>query len=148
YPSKNLGAYGEAGALVTSDPAIAAKARMLRNHAQLERYRHECIGYNYRMEALQAAVLSVKLPYLDEWNAARRHHARHYQEQLASARGIVLPPTRDDCESAYHLFVIELANRDRMAEQLAAAGIESGLHYPIPVHLQPAYRHLGFPTGS
>jgi dTDP-4-amino-4,6-dideoxygalactose transaminase len=148
YPGKNLGAYGEAGALVTNDPSLADQARMLRDHAQRERYRHETIGYNYRMDGVQGAVLSVKLPHLDAWNARRQKHALRYYELLLDVPAIGLPVIGPDRESVYHLFVIELDDRDRVAASLRERGIQTGLHYPIPVHLQPAYRKLGLKKGS
>ena len=148
YPGKNLGAYGEAGGLVTNDAAIADQARTLRDHAQRERYRHEGIGYNYRMDALQGAVLGVKLPHLDEWNERRRRHALHYYQRLQAVPDIGLPVVRTDRESVHHLFVIEVEERDGLARRLAAHGVQTGLHYPIPVHLQPAYRDLGLGEGS
>jgi dTDP-4-amino-4,6-dideoxygalactose transaminase len=147
YPGKNLGAYGEGGALVTDDEALASRARRLREHGQSRRYYHEELGYNYRMDSLQAAVLSAKLKRLDAWNAARAAHARRYDALLAG-----LPLTRpaffSDTESVWHLYVIECDRRDAVREQLAAAGIETGLHYPVPVHLQQAYAHLGYKPGD
>src|SRR5262249_53304760 len=148
YPGKNLGAYGEAGALVTNDLALADQARMLRDHAQRERYRHETLGYNYRMDGFQGAVLNVKPPHLDAWNERRRLHARRYRERLRAVPGIALPCDRPDQEGVHHLYVIRVSQRDRVAMKLRAQGIQTGLHYPIPVHLQPAYRHLGLGEGS
>jgi dTDP-4-amino-4,6-dideoxygalactose transaminase len=148
YPGKNLGAYGEGGALVTNRSDIADKARMLRDHAQRKRYLHESIGFNYRMDALQGAVLGVKLAHLDNWNAARRRHAEHYRERLIDAPGIKLPIDWHDCESVWHLFVVEVDERERVQREMLAAGIHTGLHYPTPVHLQPAYQHLGYSEGS
>lgn len=148
YPGKNLGAYGEGGAIVTNDAVIAEKARALRDHGQTERYRHEMLGYNYRMTGFQGAVLDIKLRYLDRWNEARRMHARQYLDKLRGTPGLGLPVPDDEKQSVYHLFVVELAQRDRVAEQLKAFGIHTGLHYPVPVHLQPAYQHLGHRAGS
>ncbi len=148
YPGKNLGAYGEAGALVTNDPELADKARALRDHGQRQKHRHETVGYNYRMSGFQGAVLDVKLTYLDEWNAARRAHTRRYLAQLAGTPGLGLPIIDDERESVFHLFVVEVADRERIAADLKAAGVETGLHYPVPVHLQPAYAHLRLPAGS
>ena len=147
YPGKNLGGYGEGGALVTNDPAIAEKARMLRDHAQPERYRHETLGYNYRMDGFQGAVLDVKLRRLDEWNAARRRHASSYRRRLADIPSLTLPPIVAETESAWHLFVIESDRRDLLRRRLSERHIDTGLHYPIPVHLQPAYAHLGLKPG-
>jgi dTDP-4-amino-4,6-dideoxygalactose transaminase len=148
YPGKNLGAYGEGGALVTNNPALADEARVLRDHGQRKRYHHESIGYNYRMDALQGAVLSAKLPSLDGWNESRRRHASRYLELLAEFGGLTLPKTPDDRESVFHLFVVELAERDRAVQQLNRARVQTGLHYPVPVHLQPAYNGLGLGAGS
>jgi dTDP-4-amino-4,6-dideoxygalactose transaminase len=148
YPGKNLGAYGEAGALVTNDPSLADQARMLRDHAQRERYRHETVGYNYRMDALQAVVLNARLPRLDTWNAQRQRHALCYYERLQDVPGLALPAVDPNRDSVHHLFVIELDDRDRVAGFLRARGIQTGLHYPVPVHLQPAYRSLGLGPGA
>ncbi len=147
YPGKNLGGYGEGGALVTDDPGIADRARVLRDHAQRQRYHHETVGYNYRMDAFQGAVLEVKLRHLDEWNRARRRHASSYRRRLAGVPSLGLPPVAPDCESAWHLFVVESDDRERIRRGLADRGVDTGLHYPIPVHLQPAYRHLGIGPG-
>jgi dTDP-4-amino-4,6-dideoxygalactose transaminase len=148
YPGKNLGAYGEAGALVTDDPELADRARALRDHGQRQKHRHEAIGYNYRMSGFQGAVLDVKLKYLDEWNAARRAHAQRYLAGLAGLPQVGLPVLDDELESVFHLFVIEVDDRDRIAARLKTEGIDTGLHYPVPVHLQPAYHALGLPPGS
>jgi len=148
YPGKNLGAYGEGGALVTSDAEIADRARALRDHGQRQRYRHEEIGYNYRMDAFQGEVLRIKLEFLDDWNAARQSHAEHYRMHLADVPGLRLPEVPDDRTSVFHLYVVELDERDETVVQLKAAGIQTGLHYPIPVHLQPAYAHLRHAEGA
>jgi len=148
YPGKNLGAYGEAGALVTDDASFAAKVRMLRDHAQSERYRHDTIGYNYRMDAFQGAVLNTKLNRLDEWNARRRMIAERYRRRLESLPWLELPQEMSDRTSVYHQFVVALDRRDEAAARLATVGIQTGLHYPIPLHLQPAYDDLGYVRGS
>ena len=148
YPGKNLGAYGEAGALVTNDAEIAATARALRDHAQRRRYHHDTLGYNYRMDGFQGAVLGIKLRHLDEWNAARRRNAEAYRQRLADLDGVTAPREPAGCEGVYHLFVIEADGRDDIAQKLNEAGIATGLHYPVPVHLQPAYAHLGLAEGS
>jgi len=149
YPSKNLGALGEGGALVTSDPKIAARAQALRSHAQFDqKNRHDRLGYNYRMDACQAAVLHVKLRELDAWNELRRKHARQYLEELANIEGLQLPDWDAHAESVFHLFVVAAENRDALAEQLRAVGVDTGVHYPIPVHLQPAFADLQHATGS
>lgn len=149
YPSKNLGAIGEGGALVTSDPEIAARARALRNHGQFRgRNRHDEVGYNYRMDACQAAVLQVKLPRLDGWNERRRDHARRYHELLAGIDGLNLPDWDPHRESVFHLFVLTTDRRDEIARELAKAGIETGRHYPVPIHLQRAFADLEYGENS
>jgi dTDP-4-amino-4,6-dideoxygalactose transaminase len=147
YPTKNLGAYGEAGALVTDDDATAVRARSLRDHAQSKRYVHEELGYNYRMDSFQAAVLRVKLKHLDEWNAARTRIAQQYHELLAGTR-FVLPNCAADSECVWHCYVIECEDRDRVRDALTEAGIGTAVHYPLPLHLQPVYRGLGYKPGD
>jgi dTDP-4-amino-4,6-dideoxygalactose transaminase len=147
YPTKNLGAYGEGGALLTNDEKLAARARSLREHAQSARYIHEDIGYNYRMDSFQAAVLRVKLKRLDAWNAARTARARRYSERLAGTPyGMPLVPA--DSESVWHCYVIECEDRDRVRAALAEAGIDTAINYPLPLHLQPVYRSLGHCRGD
>ena len=148
YPGKNLGAFGEAGAVVTGDEKIAQKIRMIRDHGQKEKYVHEIEGYNGRMDAIQAGVLRVKLTKLQEWNLSRRKHAALYRELLSGIPGIVLPTEPDFAFSVYHLFVILLDDRDGLREFLQKKGIATGLHYPLPLHLQKAYAHLGYQPGS
>lgn len=147
YPGKNLGACGEGGALVTRRDAIAERAKCLRNHGQARRYEHVEIGFNYRMDSLQAALLSLKLRHLDEWNARRKNHAREYSAALAPL-GVRVPSEFPDSESVWHCYVIEVADRDLIRSRLLDHGIETGMHYPIPIHLQPAYRHLGYTEGA
>ncbi len=147
YPGKNLGAYGEGGALTTNDPQIAEFARTLRDHGQTKRYFHDFIGYNYRMDGFQGAVLRVKLRHLDEWNTRRREIARRYRELLEGAP-VTLPQDSADCECNYHLFVAWTAERDEVREALAAAGVQTAIHYPRPVHLQRPYAALGYRAGS
>jgi dTDP-4-amino-4,6-dideoxygalactose transaminase len=147
YPTKNLGAFGEGGAVVTDDDALADRLRRLRNHAQRERYYHEEIGYNYRMESFQGAVLSVKLPYLDRWNAARTACAKRYSELLADLP-IKLPRIYPEATSVWHAYVVELDNRDKVRERMAAAGVDTGLYYPLPLHMQKPYLPLGYKPGS
>ncbi len=147
YPTKNLGAYGEGGALTTNDDRIAEFARAARNHGQSVRYEHEFVGYNYRMEGFQGAVLQVKLKHLEEWNARRRQLAAIYRQQLEGVRvDIPLDDSRDEC--AYHLFVIYSHERNCVKRLLADRGIETMIHYPRPLHLQPAYATLGIPEGT
>jgi dTDP-4-amino-4,6-dideoxygalactose transaminase len=147
YPTKNLGAYGEGGALLATDDKLAARARSLREHAQSARYVHEEVGYNYRMDSFQAAVLRVKLKHLDAWNAARAAHARRYTELLAGTR-YGLPAVPADSEPVWHCYVIECENRDRVRAALNDAGIDTAVNYPVPLHLQPVYRSLGYHRGD
>jgi dTDP-4-amino-4,6-dideoxygalactose transaminase len=147
YPSKNLGAYGEGGALITNDPAIAQRARSLRDHAQSQKYLHDEIGYNYRMDGFQGAVLSIKLKYLDEWNTARIDRAQQYTELLKDS-SYKLPAHVSDSECVWHCYVIETPERDRIRSALQDVGIQSAVHYPIPIHLQKAYVHLDYRSGD
>ncbi len=147
YPGKNLGAYGEAGAVVTNDDALARRFRALRDHAQDKRYHHSEIGFNYRMDAMQGAVLGVKLRHLEEWTDARIGLAARYH-QLLSDLEIELPEVANQRRHVWHLFVALHPQRDRIRKELEAAGIHTGLHYPIPLHLQKAYQHLGGQVGD
>jgi dTDP-4-amino-4,6-dideoxygalactose transaminase len=147
YPGKNLGAYGEGGAITTNDGIIAERVRILRDHAQSAKYRHEEVGFNYRMDGIQGAVLGVKLGHLDTWNAARRQVAARYQA-LLNDTALVLPGEVAGRRSVWHLYVVRHPERDLLQHALTEAGIGSGLHYPIPVHLQPAYDHLGHRPGD
>ena len=147
YPGKNLGAYGEGGALTTNDTQIAQRARSLRDHAQNERYFHDEIGYNYRMDSFQAAVLAIKLKQLDNWNSARADRAACYAKLLKDS-SYKLPTHFPDCECIWHCYVIECQDRDRVRNALQEAGIETGLHYPLPIHLQKAYAFLGYRRGD
>jgi dTDP-4-amino-4,6-dideoxygalactose transaminase len=147
YPTKNLGAYGEGGALTTNDDRVAAFARTARSHGQTGRYDHKFVGYNYRMGGLQGAVLRVKLRRLYAWTERRREIASEYRRMLAGAR-LELPSDdpRDEC--VYHQFALYAGNRDALASQLAEREIETAVHYPKPLHLQQAYLSLGFPRGT
>ena len=147
YPTKNLGAFGEAGAITTNDDKVAARLRHLRDHAQIEKYRHEELGFNYRMDELQGAILGVKLRYLDGWNQARAELAHAYTSRLAKA-ALTLPCESPGRKHVWHLFVLRSPQRDQLCRKLAQASIGSGLHYPIPLHLQPAYRFLGYKPGD
>jgi dTDP-4-amino-4,6-dideoxygalactose transaminase len=147
YPSKNLGAYGEGGALVTNDPSIAQRARSLRDHAQSQKYLHDEIGYNYRMDSFQGAVLSVKLKHLDDWNTARIDCARQYGELLKGS-SYKLPLHMSDSECVWHCYVIETPERDRIRAALQDVGIQTAVHYPVPIHLQKAYAHLDYRSGD
>ncbi len=147
YPTKNLGAYGEGGALTTDDDRIAKFARAARNHGQASRYEHDFVGYNYRMQGFQGAVLRIKLRRLYAWTARRQEIARTYRQSLAGARlEIPVDDARDEC--VYHQFVIYASNRNSLAAKLAEREIETIVHYPRPVHLQPAYSSLGLPPGT
>jgi dTDP-4-amino-4,6-dideoxygalactose transaminase len=148
YPGKNLGAFGEAGGITTNDDALAARARILRDHGSPEKYRHSVVGYNYRMEGLQGAVLDVKLRHLEKWNQARRSLAARYSERLRGVGDLVLPVERPYGRSAWHLYVVRSGARERIFEQFAKAGVARAIHYPIPIHLQDAYRGLGFVNGT
>lgn len=147
YPGKNLGAYGEGGAVTTNDPQLATRLKSLRDHAQSQRYHHDEIGFNYRMDAFQGAVLGVKLPYLESWTESRRRLAKRYRE-LLSDLPIELPSEAPDRRHVWHLFVILHPERDRIRAELDARGIHTGLHYPIPLHLQKAYSGLGHHEGD
>ncbi|TSC80415.1 MAG: DegT/DnrJ/EryC1/StrS aminotransferase [Candidatus Peregrinibacteria bacterium Gr01-1014_25] len=148
YPGKNLGAYGEAGAITTNDGAIAERVRMLREHGMPRKYEHALVGRNDRMDGIQGAVLGVKLPHLDGWNAQRRAHARRYRNSLADSAGVTLLTEHPDREHGYHLFVIRVPERDRVRAALAEHGINAGVHYPIPIHLQAAYADRGWKRGD
>ncbi len=147
YPGKNLGALGEGGAVVTDDDDAAARMRALRDHAQSRRYHHAEVGFNYRMDALQGAVLGVKMRHLRRWTERRRVLAERYIRLLRDLP-IDLPLVRADRDPAWHLFVVLHPQRDRIRAELEARGIQTGLHYPVPVHLQEAYRHLGYQPGD
>jgi len=147
YPGKNLGAYGEGGAMVTNDAQFAARARALRDHGQSRRYYHDEIGYNYRMDSFQAAVLDIKLKKLDEWNSARAEHACSYSSLLKDLP-VKIPGYFEDSTPVWHCYVIECDGRDRLRSQLSDLGIETGIHYPVPIHLQRAYDFLGHRPGG
>lgn len=147
YPGKNLGAFGDGGIVVTNDRDIAKRLEMLRNYGQKEKYHHQFRGYNRRLDTLQAAILRVKLKYLEKWNAARRWNAKLYQESLEGT-GVITPTEAAGAESVWHLYVIRTENRDMLRENLVSRGISPGIHYPIPIHLQPAYKDLGHKRGD
>ena len=147
YPTKNLGAYGEGGAVTTNDEKLATRIRHLRDHAQTIKYRHEELGYNYRMDEMQGAILRVKLRHLDQWNAARRQKATYYQQKLAD-KSLVLPFEFPERRHVWHQFVVRSRDRDRLRAELSKAQIGTGLHYPIPLHLQPVYSDLGYRSGD
>ena len=145
YPGKNLGAYGEAGAVVTNNPELAAWIRMFRDHGQQKKYYHSVVGWNARMDGIQGAVLSVKLKHLPDWNEARRRHAQLYTELLADVHGVVTPAELHDAKHIYHIYCIRIENRDALIQSLAAKDIHCGIHYPVPLHLQDAYKGLRLP---
>ena len=148
YPGKNLGAYGDAGAVLTDSAATAARVRMIRDHGSPGKYEHEVVGLNSRMDAIQAVVLSAKLRRLDKWNEGRRAAAAHYGELLAEIPGVTLPRTLEGNEHVWHLYVVRVADRDRVLRELQAAGVGAGIHYPVPVHLTGAYAGLGYAGGA
>lgn len=148
YPGKNLGACGEAGGVTTNDDAIAAKVRQIRDHGQAKKYYHDIEGYNGRCDAIQAAALRVKLRHLPEWNAARRKNAARYCELLAGTAGVVLPTAADHGIPVWHIFLVQVENRDAVAAYLNERGVATGLHYPLPLHQQKAYAHLDIPEGA
>jgi dTDP-4-amino-4,6-dideoxygalactose transaminase len=151
YPGKNLGAYGEGGAVVTDDVEVARRVRLLRDHGSEQKYRHDIIGYNFRLEGIQGAVLNVKLKYLDGWNDLRRAHAARYHELLSAMNdndALTLPRELPYARHIYHLYVVQTEARDALQKHLTAAGVQTGIHYPVPVHLQPAYASHGHRAGD
>jgi dTDP-4-amino-4,6-dideoxygalactose transaminase len=147
YPGKNLGAYGDGGIIVTNDSAVAKTLEMLRNYGQREKYHHVLRGFNHRLDTMQAAVLRVKLKYLERWNEARREHACLYAQLLADM-DVITPQEANYAESVWHLYVVRVQERDSLSVYLAEQGITTGIHYPVPIHLQPAYRDLGYAPGT
>jgi len=147
YPAKNLGAYGDAGMLVTNSKEIAKKARLLRNHGRMKKYEHLIEGYNCRLDTIQAAILRVKLRHLDEWTEKRRRNAALHDEMLVDGK-VITPKEVGYAKHVYHLYVIRVGNRDTLRDRLKATGIATGTHYPIPLHLQEAYRYLGYRRGG
>lgn len=148
YPGKNLGAYGEAGGVTTNDPGLAEKIKMLRDHGQSQKYFHNVIGVNSRMDGIQGAVLSVKLKYLNQWNEMRRSNARLYEELLQGIDGIVLPAEMAYARHVYHIYAVRVKNRDDFLKAMTDKGIGCGIHYPVPVHLQEAYMPLKVGRGT
>ncbi len=149
YPGKNLGACGEGGAVTTNDERIARKIRMLRDHGQVQKYYHEVEGYNGRLDAIQAGILSVKLKHLHDWNKKRQKAAAHYRELFQAAdASLVLPYEPAWAKGVYHLFVVRVQNRQDLQKYLAEAKIGTGIHYPVPLHLQKAYQDLGYAEGD
>lgn len=148
YPGKNLGSFGDGGALVTNSSAVATLVKKLRNDGSLTKYRHELIGSKSRLDALQAAILNIKLKYLHRWNNLRRRHARQYHQLLKNIPQIKIPREAAYAHHLYHLYVVEVSRRDKLQHYLASRGISTGIHYPIPIHLQPAYKHLSYRRGN
>ena len=144
YPGKNLGACGEAGAVTTNDAAVAEKIKVLRDHGQTKKYYHEVEGYNGRLDAIQAGLLHAKLAHLEEWNLQRRERAAEYNRLLAGNEGLILPYEPSWSRAVYHLYVVRTENRDNMMNHLKKAGIGTGIHYPIPLHLQKAYAFMNY----
>ena len=147
YPGKNLGAYGEGGALTTNDERVAQASRALRDHGSTRRYFHDTVGYNYRMDGFQGAVLRVKLKHLAEWTAKRQEISTLYRKLLSNAR-VEFPQDDPRNESVYHLFVAYVENRDAVRAALESRGVQTAVHYPMPLHLQQAYAPLGYKRGS
>ncbi|ODS37465.1 MAG: hypothetical protein A7315_13480 [Candidatus Altiarchaeales archaeon WOR_SM1_79] len=147
YPGKNLGAYGDAGMVTTNDDEIAENVKILRDHGRSDKYEHKIIGFNHRIDALQAAILNVKLKYLNGWTDARRKNAKLYNELLSNV-DVVTPVEKEYSKHVYHLYVIRTKKRDELQKYLKTHGIATGVHYPIPLHLQPAYSHLDYKEGD
>jgi dTDP-4-amino-4,6-dideoxygalactose transaminase len=148
YPGKNLGACGEAGAVTTGEPELAQMMRMLRDHGQASKYYHDLIGYNGRLDSIQAGFLDVKLKHLPRWTEQRRAAAARYSALLESMPGVIAPFEPPDSKPAYHLYVVRVSNRDQIQARLTEAGIGTGIHYPVPIHLQNAYADLGYQNGD
>jgi dTDP-4-amino-4,6-dideoxygalactose transaminase len=148
YPGKNLGAYGDAGMVTTRNPEVASKIGLLRNYGQQRKYEHVVKGVNSRLDGLQAAFLSVKLKHLPAWNEARLEHADMYSAQLEGVGDLVIKPRAPSSSHIYHLFIVETTHRDALRKYLTERGIETGIHYPRPVHLHEAYSDLGLDVGA
>jgi dTDP-4-amino-4,6-dideoxygalactose transaminase len=148
YPGKNLGAFGEAGGIVTSSEELLRKMRMLRDHGQSKKYHHAVVGWNGRMDGIQGAVLSIKLCHLAKANEARRRNAALYQSLLAGEEGVITPQEAAGRRHVFHVYATRVKNRDAVLQEIEQHGVHCGIHYPIPVHLQEAYRHLGYQRGA
>jgi dTDP-4-amino-4,6-dideoxygalactose transaminase len=148
YPGKNLGALGEAGAVTTGETALADRIKCLRDHGQARKYHHAFVGWNGRMDGIQAAALRIKLRHLARGNAARRAHAHRYDRLLSGIEGVIAPFASESCSHVYHLYVVRVAERDRILAALAQRGVACAIHYPTPIHLQGAYQSLGYGPGS
>ncbi len=148
YPGKNLGAYGDAGAVVTNDEQLASHIRMIANHGRLDKYEHKEEGYNSRLDTLQAAILAVKLRHLNKWISQRQHHAERFTALLRGHENLDTPIVAPDRTHVFHLYVVRVNNRENVQKKLKEKGIATGVHYPIPLHQQPAYSYLNHPIGS
>jgi dTDP-4-amino-4,6-dideoxygalactose transaminase len=148
YPGKNLGAFGEAGAVVTNDPELREKIQVLRDHGQARKYYHTLVGWNCRMDGIQAAILSIKLRHLEEANLLRRERALQYNQAFEGIEGVATPFEADYARHVYHVYAIRVQERDRVRRCLEQKGIGCGVHYPIPIHLQEACRDLGYTQGA
>ncbi len=148
YPGKNLGAYGEGGACSTNNSDIAEKIDMYRAHGEIKRYYHEVVGYNYRLDGIQGAILNVKLQHLDEWNEKRRKIASMYNDLLDGVGDIITPYEGKNRKSIYHIYAVRSKYRDSLRDFLSSNDIQSGIHYPVPIHMQNAYKHLGYKKGD
>jgi dTDP-4-amino-4,6-dideoxygalactose transaminase len=148
YPGKNLGACGEGGAVTTNDDDLAAKIRMLRDHGQVKKYYHDIEGYNGRLDALQAGLLHTKLPHLENWNSLRRERASEYNKLLSTDESLGLPFEPSWSRAVYHLYVIRVADREGLMQHLKQEGIGTGIHYPIPLHLQKSYASMNYSVGD
>lgn len=148
YPGKNLGACGEGGAITTNDAKLGDTCKMIRDHGQAKKYYHDMEGYNGRLDSIQTGILSVKLKHLAGWNEKRRQHAERYRGLLGNCEGLILPYEPNWSKAVYHLFVVRVANRERLKDVLGSAGIGTGIHYPIPLHLQKAYVSFQYEQGD
>jgi len=147
YPGKNLGAYGDGGMVTTNDDEVYKTLNLLRNYGQTKKYHHEIQGFNRRLDTIQAAILNVKMKYIEEWNNARRRHAKLYNELLEELP-VTAPVEAEFAKSVWHLYVIRVEKRDELRDYLGEHGISAGMHYPVPIHLQPAYKELGYKEGN
>ena len=148
YPGKNLGAYGDAGAVTTGNPEVAEKIRLLADHGRDTKYTHKVIGYNHRMDGLQAGILLVKLRYLRQWTEQRQRNAKKYRSLLGNVEGVKLPQSHDLSSHVYHLYVVQVPNRNSVLQFLHENGVSAGIHYPVPLHLQPALQYLNYREGD
>jgi len=148
YPGKNLGSFGEAGAITTNDSELADAIRVLRDHGQAKKYYHSKVGWNGRMDGMQGAVLEIKLKGIDAATAGRRQAAAWYQEALSGIEGVILPTEVDSCKHVYHIYAVRVDNRDARMQAMIDAGIGCAIHYPVPLHVQEAYRNLGYVEGD